>query len=207
MTQIAIDAGRAWPRTGAGRLTFVTLADRSDEDLLALVARERDSSAFDELYGRYSRAIYGVVRRILGDHGRSEDVVQEAFANVWRAAAGYRPERGSASGWLYAIARNAASDSLRQRRPVSYGDPPDQPDPAPGPDEATAADFESFQVHAAVDTLPERERTVIELAYFEGLSQSEVADRLDIPLGTVKTRTRSGLARLADRLGAERVAG
>jgi RNA polymerase sigma-70 factor, ECF subfamily len=207
MSGIAIDAGRAWPRTRAGRLTFVSVADRSDEDLLALVARQRDGRAFEELYGRYSRAIYGVVRRALGDHGRSEDVVQEAFANVWRAAAGYRPERGSASGWLYAIARNAAADSLRQRRPVSYGDPPDQADPAPGPDEAAASDFEAFRVHAAVDTLPERERTVIELAYFEGLSQSEVADRLDIPLGTVKTRTRSGLARLADRLGAERVAG
>ena len=88
----------------------------SDEGLLERIARERDDGAFEMLYQRYSRAVYSVVRRSLGDHGRSEDVVQEAFASVWRAASGYRRERGSASGWLFAIARNAAADALRARR-------------------------------------------------------------------------------------------
>jgi RNA polymerase sigma-70 factor, ECF subfamily len=207
MSFVALDCRMAAPRAQAGRLVLVSLSDHSDEDLLELVASARDPRAFDELYSRYARAVFAVVRRALADQGRSEDVVQEAFASVWRAATGYRRERGSGAGWLYAIARNAASDALRQRRPVSFGDPPDQPDPSPGPDEQATADFEAFQVHAAVDALPPRERDVIELAYFDGLTQSEVADRLGIPLGTVKTRTRSALARLSERLQVERVVG
>ena len=106
---------------------------------------------------------------------------------------------------MFAISRNAAADSLRARTPVAVGDLPEQADPGSGPDDQAAAGMESFLVHAAVDTLPEREREVIELAYFSGLSQSEVAERLSLPLGTVKTRTRSGLARLAERLAGQRV--
>lgn len=181
------------------------LSALSDEDLLELVAERRDGEAFEVLYRRYSRAVYAVVRRMVGDPGRSEDVVQEAFASVWRAARGYRRERGSGAGWMFAISRNAAADALRARRPVAVGDLPDQADPGLGPEERTAAGLEAFKVHAAVDSLPEREREVIELAYFSGLSQSEVAERLSLPLGTVKTRTRSGLARLAERLADERV--
>ena len=192
-------------RRQSSTLTGVDISALSDEDLLERIARERDNGAFEMLYQRYSRAIYSVVRRSLGDHGRSEDVMQEAFASVWRAAAGYRRERGSASGWLFAIARNAAADALRARRATTVAEAPDQADPADGPEQRTAAELEAFAVHAAVDTLPERERAVIELAYFSGLSQSEVADRLSLPLGTVKTRTRSGLARLAELLSQERV--
>jgi RNA polymerase sigma-70 factor, ECF subfamily len=188
-----------------GRLVAVDLSALSDEDLLELVAERRDGEAFEVLYRRYSRAVYAVVRRMVGDPGRSEDVVQEAFASVWRAARGYRRERGSGAGWMFAISRNAAADALRARTPVAVGDLPDQADPGLGPDERTAAGLEAFKVHAAVDSLPEREREVIELAYFSGLSQSEVAERLSLPLGTVKTRTRSGLARLAERLADERV--
>jgi RNA polymerase sigma-70 factor (ECF subfamily) len=186
-------------------LVAVDISALSDEDLLERIARERDTDAFETLYQRYSRAIYSVVRRSLSDHGRSEDVVQEAFASVWRAASSYRRERGSAGGWLFTIARNAAADALRSRRSTPVAEAPDQADPADGPDLQTAAELEAFTVHAAVDALPERERVVIELAYFSGLSQSEVADRLSLPLGTVKTRTRSGLARLAQRLAQERV--
>jgi len=181
------------------------LSSLPDEDLLERVAGQRDAGAFEVLYRRYARAVYAVVRRGLGDHSRSEDVVQEAFASVWRSASGYRRERGSATGWLFAIARNATADTLRARTAVAVGDAPDRPDPGPGPDEIAASDLEAFVVHVAVDSLPDRERAVIELAYFEGLSQSEVADRLNLPLGTVKTRTRSGLARLAERLVDERV--
>jgi RNA polymerase sigma-70 factor (ECF subfamily) len=198
---------RTSPLARSTTLVVVDLSSRSDEELLELVARERDGEAFEELYRRYARAVYGVVRRMLSDHARSEDVVQEAFTSVWRAASGYRRERGAATGWLFAIARNAASDALRGRTAITLADPPDQADPEAGPDERVAADMAAFNVHAAVDSLPEREREVIALAYFDGLSQSEVAENLGIPLGTVKTRTRSGLARLADRLSNERVMG
>ena len=99
----------------------VVPSSRSDEDLLELVAQRRDETAFDELYGRYSRAVYTLVVRLIGDRAGSEDVVQQAFINVWRAASGYRRERGPAKSWLYTIARNAAFDALRCARPPAGG--------------------------------------------------------------------------------------
>ena len=194
------------PRRSAP-LGVVERCSRSDEDLLELVAERRDEAAFEELYARYARPVYAVVRRLVGDNARSEDVVQQAFINVWRAAAGYRRERGPATGWLFAIARNAAFDALRSREAPSRWEVPDLPDDGPGPDQRTSAAEQAFRVHAAVDGLSDREREVIELAYFDGLSQTEVAARLGAPLGTVKTRTRRALARLAERLAEERVAG
>src|SRR3954453_14225399 len=107
-------------------LADVQLSARSDEDLLELVAERRDEAAFDELYRRYARPVYTVVRRLIGDHARSEDVVQQAYINVWRAAAGYRRERGPATGWLFAIALNAAFDALRSREAASRGGGPDR---------------------------------------------------------------------------------
>ena len=120
---------------------------------------------------------------------------------------GYRRERGPATGWLFAIARNAAFDALRTREAPSRWEVPDLPDDGPGPDQRAAAAEQAFRVHAAVDRLPAHEREVIELAYYDGLSQSEVAARLGAPLGTVKTRTRRALAHLAERLAEERVMG
>ena len=187
----------------ASPLGVVERCSPSDEELLDLVAEQRDEAAFDEFYGRYSRAVYAVVRRLIGDHARSEDVVQEAFTNVWRAAAGYSPERGQARGWLFAIARNAAVDALRVRAAAGRPDVPDLPDDGPGPAELASAAEQAFRVHVAVDGLCHREREVIELAYFAGFSQSEVATRLGVPLGTVKTRTRRALERLSDRLAEE----
>jgi RNA polymerase sigma-70 factor (ECF subfamily) len=183
----------------------VDAADRTDEELLDRVATRRDRDAFDELYRRYSRAVYSLVLRTVRDAALGEDVVQETFTAVWRKASSYRVERGSATTWLFTVARNAAVDAIRARKPVVGGEVPDTADAAPTPEEQTIADLEAFRVHAAVDTLPDREREVIELAYFDGLSQSQVAQRLELPLGTVKTRTRAGLARLAERLEQERV--
>ena len=165
----------------------VVPSSRSDEDLLELVALRRDETAFDELYGRYSRAVYTLVVRLIADRAGSEDVVQQAFINVWRAATGYRRERGPAKSWLYTIARNAAFDALRLRAAAGQWQVPDLPDEGPGPDQRASAAEEAFHVHAAVDRLPDHEREVIELAYFHGLSQSEVAARLGAPLGTIKT--------------------
>ena len=169
----------------------------SDEQLLEQVAVARDGEAFEVLYKRYSRAIYSLVQRVLRDHSAADDASQEAFAAVWRAARGYRRERGTASVWLFAIARNAAVDAARARVPLVVGEAPDVPDHGPLPEAMAIAEMEAFEVHVAVDSLPDREREVIELAYYSGLSQTEIADRLSLPLGTVKTRTRSALARLA----------
>ncbi len=173
----------------------------TDADLLGLIAA-RDRGAFEALYRRYARPLYGLALRMLGDRGRAEDAVQEAFTSVWRSAANYRPERGPAAPWLYAVARNAIVDRARARRePVA--EVPDTPSGELGPPERAEASFVSWRVHRALEELPAAEREALELAYWGGLSQSEVAGYLGIPLGTVKTRTRSGLARLAALLEGE----
>jgi RNA polymerase sigma-70 factor (ECF subfamily) len=175
--------------------------DASDSDLLVRIAR-RDREAFELLYQRYVRSMFGLALRRLRDRQRAEDAVQETFAAVWRSAASYRPERGPAAPWLYAIARNAIVDRFRTQLDTT-GEVPEIVSGDPGPADAAESSFVSWRVHRALEELPEREREVVELAYWSGLSQSEVAEYLHIPLGTVKTRTRSALARLADVLEGE----
>jgi len=174
-----------------------------DEDLLRRVA-DRDRDAFETLYRRYARPVYALAVRRLGDREGAEEAVQETFAAVWRSARSFRPERGAASSWLYAIARNAVVDRFRAR-PDPVAEPPETISEQAGPDERAEAGWLAWRVHRAVSQLPQHEREVVELAYWKGLSQSEVASRLEIPLGTVKTRTRAALARLADALEGEDV--
>ena len=173
----------------------------SDGELLCRVGAG-DGQAFDVLYQRYARPVFGLALRRLGDRSRAEDAVQEAFASIWRSARSYRPERGPGAAWLYVVARNAIVDGARARR-----DSPAALDPAPPaedePRERAEESWTAWRVHRAVEELPERERTVVELAYWQGLSQTEIAKRLGIPLGTVKTRTRSALRQLADLLEGE----
>jgi RNA polymerase sigma-70 factor (ECF subfamily) len=173
----------------------------SDVDLLVRIA-DRDREAFEILYHRYVRPVFGLALRRLRDRQRAEDAVQETFASVWRSAQSYRPERGPAAPWLYTVARNAIVD--RQRARVDQpAEVPDTPSAEPGPLDRAEASFVSWRVHRALEELPEKEREVLELAYWSELSQSEVAEYLHIPLGTVKTRTRSALSRLADLLEGE----
>jgi len=173
----------------------------SDTDLLVRVA-DRDREAFEQLYHRYVRSVFGLALRRLRDRERAEDAVQETFSAVWRSAGSYRPERGPAAPWLYAVARNAIVDRLRARTEPP-GELPETASGEPGPAERAETSYVAWRVHRALEELPSREREVLELAYWSGLSQSEVAEFLDIPLGTVKTRTRSALARLADALEGE----
>jgi RNA polymerase sigma-70 factor (ECF subfamily) len=161
-----------------------------------------DGSAFELLYQRYARSVFGLALRRLGDRGRAEDAVQETFASVWRSARSYRPERGPGAPWLYTVARNAIIDRLRQRTEPA-AEAPDEAAPYAGPAEQAEIDWVAWRVHRALEELPDAERRVIELAYWGGLSQSEISDFLGTPLGTVKTRTRSGLSRLADLLEKE----
>lgn len=173
----------------------------TDADLLGRVGTG-DRDAFEELYRRYARAVLALALRRLGDRGRAEDATQEVFAAVWESARSYNPSRGAGSSWLFAIARNAIVDGFR-KRPEPIAEAPDLPTTEAGPAEQTEAGWVSWRVHRALETLPEHERPLIELAYWSGLSQSEIADFLNLPLGTVKTRTRSALARLADVLEEE----
>jgi RNA polymerase sigma-70 factor, ECF subfamily len=186
---------------GPARATMFPLSysDVSDGELIRLVG-DGDRSAFDALYRRYARPVFGLALRRLGDRGRAEDAVQETFASVWRAAGSYKPERGPGAPWLYAVARNAIVDNGRVRRDTPI-DPPEEVAPGDGPADRAESGWVAWRVHRALAELPESERRVIELAYWGGRSQSEIAELLGIPLGTVKTRTRTGLARLAAVLG------
>ena len=170
----------------------------SDGELLQRIGNG-DREAFDVLYRRFVRPVFALALRRLGDRGRAEDATQETFTSVWRSASSYRPERGPGAPWLYAVARNAIVDRTRARSEPP-AELPDDPSSEPGPPEKAERSWLSWRVHRAMENLPEHERPLLELAYLRGLSQSEIADFLNIPLGTVKTRTRSALSRLADAL-------
>lgn len=197
----------AFPTPFAQTVRREAVADEADEvspsdgALIERVGRG-DAEAFELLYRRFARAVFGFALRRLGDRMRAEDAVQETFAAIWRSARTYRPERGAGAPWLYAVARNAIVDRTR-RGPEPPGEAPDAPSGDAGPAEQAETAYVSWRVHRALEDIPEAEREVLELAYWGGLSQSEVASFLGIPLGTVKTRTRSALGRLAGVLEEE----
>jgi RNA polymerase sigma-70 factor (ECF subfamily) len=193
---------RPVPQKASTPATQTTPADTESDTALLVRVADRDREAFELLYQRYVRPVFGLALRRLRDRQRAEDAVQETFAAVWRSAQSYRPERGPAAPWLYTVARNAIVD--RQRAKVEQpAEVPDRASGEPGPADRAETAFVAWRVHRALGELPEREREVLELAYWSELSQSEVAEYLHIPLGTVKTRTRSALARLADLLEGE----
>ena len=199
--EIALAQAATSSRRGAATDSLPTSERTSDGQLLGLIARG-DRAAFEALYHRYARTVFGLALRRLGDRDRAEEAVQETFAAVWRSARSYRPDRGPGAPWLYAVARNAIVDRFRGRgEPVA--EVPDAQSPDAGPEEAAETEWVAWRVHRALEELPPTERQVLELAYWSGLSQSEVASFLDIPLGTVKTRTRSALARLSGVLEGE----
>jgi RNA polymerase sigma-70 factor (ECF subfamily) len=173
----------------------------SDEDLLRRTG-QGDSAAFDQLYRRFASAVFRRALRQLRDRPRAEDATQETFAAIWRSASSYKPERGPGAPWLFAVARNAVFNQMRARVPTPI-EPPDTITDEPGPSEQAETATESARVHRAVAQLSPEQRAVIELAYWKELSQSEIAEALGLPLGTVKTRTRRALARLADMLDAD----
>ncbi len=196
---VRLPAFRSVPAGRAG--IAVPKPDLSDGELIRLIA-DGDRDAFEQLYQRYARSVYGLALRRLRDRERAEDAVQETFTSIWRSASSYRAEQGSGAPWLYAVARNAIVDRFRSM-PAESGDVPETATREPGPEERVESASTAWQVHRAFGELPDSEQRVIELAYWGGLSQSEIADFLGIPLGTVKTRTRSGLNHLAELLEGE----
>jgi RNA polymerase sigma factor (sigma-70 family) len=176
----------------------------SDEALVALVARG-DDSALGELYDRVGRVAYGIAYRILRDERLAEDAVQEGFLAVWRSAATFRAERAKASTWIVTLVHRRAVDIVRkeERRraePLQAEARPETPDPSGSAEDAAWLGFERDRVQAALRTLPDAQREAIELAYYGGYSQSELAERLGLPLGTIKSRMFAGLARLREVL-------
>jgi RNA polymerase sigma-70 factor (ECF subfamily) len=155
-----------------------------------------DQSALNALYDRYAGLVNGLALRILRDPSDAEDVVQDVFVQAWRQADRFDPSRGSPEAWICTLARTRALDRLRRR--VSRREEPAEA--APGTT-ATPRNVEILAVRKALDELSANQRRALELAYYEGLTQSEIAERLGEPLGTVKTRIRTAMIRLRDALG------
>lgn len=184
----------------------------SPDDELVQRVRYGDTAALEILYSRYARVVYSFAVRIVGDGPTAEEILQEAFVRTWRQADTFRTLRGNFASWLLSITHNLAIDELRkrQRRPqrvdgvdiseTLYG----LVDEATNVEEAAEASALRERVAVAMATLPEAQRSAVELAYFHGLSQREIAAYLNEPLGTIKTRLRLGIAKLKDALVDER---
>jgi RNA polymerase sigma-70 factor (ECF subfamily) len=181
----------------------------ADEDLMVLVQRG-DARAFEALYDRHGSAAFSLAYRIAGNRSAAEDIVQEAFLSIWRSAVRYEPERGNLRSWMLSVVHNRAIDWLRRslqhdRRRAD----------AEGIEERSAAreltDAEAFRrdeaqtVRTVMERLPADQLRVVELAYFGGFTHSQIAEMLDMPLGTVKGRMRLALDKLREGL-AEAVA-
>jgi RNA polymerase sigma-70 factor (ECF subfamily) len=178
-------------------------AHLSDEALVALVARG-DENALGELYDRIGRMAYGLAFRVLRDDRLAEDAVQEGFLAVWRTAGAFRAERAKASTWILTLVHRRAVDLVRREERRRTEPLPDEASLAwassEPTDEAAWLRFERERVQAALGQLPDVQREAIELAYYGGFSQSELAERLGVPLGTIKSRMFAGLARLRELL-------
>jgi len=173
----------------------------------ALIARvqARDADALDLLYDRYASRLMGLAQRVLGDTGEAEEVLQEVFLFVWRSATTFDPARGSVLAWLLVATRSRSIDRLRSRRPAaragltSVDQVPDKADSRDLETDSAAREWETL-CRSAIAELPAEQRIVLELAYFEGLTHQEIAQKTSTPLGTVKTRVRLGLMKLKDRI-------
>lgn len=185
----------------------MTIAAAVDQDEVALLGRiaRRDPEGISVLYDRYAGVAFAVAYRLLADRGAADDAVQGAFLNVWRAAATYDAARGTARTWLLTIVHRQAIDALRARRARGGATVDIDAMLSLGGDQDTAAQviasLEAERVRAALAILSPEQRQVIDLAYFGGLSQTEIAARVAIPLGTVKGRMRLGLEKLRGALG------
>jgi RNA polymerase sigma-70 factor, ECF subfamily len=182
-------------------------ASERDQDLVSLVERVAtgDQSALAALYDATNRFIYSLVLRVLGDKGTAEEVLIDVYTQLWRQAASYDANRGAPLAWIATIARSRAIDRLRsgwqdQHRKESLDVLGDAPANAASPEESAAASERQRFVREALNLLTPEQRRVIELAYYSGLSHSEIAEKLNQPLGTVKTRTRLGMMKLREAL-------
>ena len=180
----------------------------TDLELLEQIGN-RDRDALGTLYERYGRRVFALAVRILNDPVSSEEVTQDVFMSVWRRGATYTSKKGKFTTWIFSIAHNRTIDELRKRRrdrSRTNDDIDDHLNIESGdvsPADAAVAQSEYAKVRTAMETLPEEQKNVVELSYFKGLTQTEIADKTGQPLGTVKTRMRLALKKLRKALGAE----
>jgi RNA polymerase sigma-70 factor (ECF subfamily) len=181
----------------------VNLTKLSDEQLLQLVAR-RDAAAFETLYDRHAPVVYNLILRIVSEPPTAEELVQECFWQVWQKASDFRGV-GAGAAWLYRIARNRGLDRLRQRsaRPQTVDLEMEEQGPAfarfgqlPSVETTVEQSWQQQQVRQSLASIPEEQRIILELAYFEGMTQSEIAEYLSVPIGTIKSRIRLGVDKL-----------
>ena len=198
MSEYAVTLSRA-----VGRQESDEAREPSDEQVLEAVGRG-DDDALGVLYDRFGRTAYRLAFRILRDSALAEDAVQEAFLAVWRSADAYKRERAKPSTWILTVVHRRAVDLVRREK-SRRGEPLEvAPEPVSGPaDEDAVLRDRRAAVHAALTELPGEQRQALELAYYGGLTQSELAERLGVPLGTVKSRMFAGLGRLRELLAAE----
>lgn len=183
---------------------FAVGALLGSRELIALVARG-EPEALRSLYEEFAGRAMAIALRILGSVPEAEEVVQDTFVEIWRRASEYQAQRGAPSAWVAAMARSRAIDRVRERRrgeaaSRSMASEP-RPETTPSPSETASRREERAQVHAALAALPPDQRRTVELAYFQGLTQREIAQTTGDPLGTVKTRIRLGMEKLAQSLG------
>lgn len=175
--------------------------DAFEDAALAALVGEGDGAALSTLYARYGRVAYALSRRILGDDGLAQDVVQEVFLTVWRDAARYDATRGSFSTWLLTLTHHKSVDSVRREENLRRRAPAEVLDlTTPEPDEEVWTALRRDRVRTALAALPDPQREALGLAYFGGYTQQEIARLTDTPLGTVKTRMLLGMRRLRDAL-------
>jgi RNA polymerase sigma-70 factor (ECF subfamily) len=187
---------------GSGEQIERSGGGRSDAELAAAMAA-RDQAALGELYDRYGGLAYSLALRLLGDGGRAEDCVQEAFIKLWNGAARFDPARGSLRTWLVTAVRNRAIDLLRGRGGRERAEVelhPEVGSTESGPEQRAVASSDRAAVRAALADLPSEQRRTVELAYYGGYTQSEIAELMKVPLSTVKGRMRLALEKLASYL-------
>jgi RNA polymerase sigma-70 factor, ECF subfamily len=176
--------------------------------LIQQVANQ-DREAFGQLYDRFSTLVFTLAMRMLKARSDAEDLLQEVFVQVWRQAQSYSAERGSPEAWIVNIARSRAIDKIRsirrRERSLVLTDDPSRAESSDNVESSAAESETRLAMNSALANLPEAQRKVLELAYFAGLTQTEIATRLAEPLGTVKTRMRSGIQRLREMLGTQAV--
>jgi len=195
--------GWSGQKTGTADYPKIVSGEVADALVLKRIA-SGDQTALGFLYDRYGGLAFGLARRMLGDAGAAEDVVQEVFLAVWRNADGFQPSRGSVRSWLMTAVRNRCIDLLRgprHRLEANDGEFADRTLAADDLWESVVEHLEAEDVQRALACLPEEQRITIHLAFFKGLTHAQIAAQLDVPLGTVKGRMRLGLEKLRNVLG------